>query len=123
MVALITEQYLHEWGYLPLYQEDGNRIHGLKGTNNLIDLKEELGIRPLQYWPTSSPDFNPIEHIWRLLKQRLAQRGPCLRMSDLRAALQEEWNRLTIDEIRKYIKTIPQRLQEAEERNGWATSF
>lgn len=94
-------------GYTPLYQEDGNRIHGLKGANNLIQLKQELALCILDYWLASSPDFNPIEQIWRLLKQRLAVRGPWLRIEDLKVALQEKWDKLTQDDIRKYIKTMP----------------
>lgn len=78
-------------GYPPLYREGGNRIHGLKGASNLITFKtEELGLRIMEFWPASSPDFNPIEKVWRLLKQWLMARGPWLRLTDLKAALLEE---------------------------------
>ena len=30
-------------------------------------------------WPGNSPDLNPIEHIWRLLKNRAAARRPYIR--------------------------------------------
>ena len=72
----MSEETLQYYGYPLLFQEDGNKTHGLKGGNNLIALKEELGIRHIEYWPASSRDFNLIEKVWRLLKQRLMQRGP-----------------------------------------------
>ena len=40
----MSEELLQLHGYQPLYQEDGNRFHGLKGANDLVELKEELGI-------------------------------------------------------------------------------
>ena len=96
----------------------------MKGANNLIEFKTEiLRLRIMDYWPASSPDFNPVEKIWRLLKQRRMQRGPFLRLEDLKATLREEWAKLTQEEIQQYIKSMPARLREAEERNGWATSY
>ena len=77
----------------------------------------------MDFWPASSPDFNPIEKIWCLLKQRLMQQGPFLQLDDLKAALREEWDKLTQEEIRQYIQSMPACLQEAEERKGWATSY
>ncbi len=123
MVVEISEVMLEHYGYSLLYLEDGNRIHGLTGTQNLAELKEELGIRAMNEWPASSPDFNPIEQVWRSLKQRLSQRGPWLRIDDLKAALLEEYNKLPQEEIRRYIRSMPERIREGRERNGWATRY
>ena len=46
-----------------------------------------------------------------------------MRLADLKAALQEEWDKLTLEEIRKYIRTMAARMEEGKERNGWATSY
>jgi len=106
-----------------IYQEDGNRIHGLTGPRNLDEVKKALGIRTMERWPPSSPDFNPTENIWRILKQRLAQQGPFLRIDELKQALREEWARLTQDEIRHWIRSMPDRMKQAIERDGLATQW
>ena len=35
--------------------------------------REKQGIKKLD-WPSNSPDFNPIEHIWALMKKRILKR-------------------------------------------------
>ena len=105
--------------------EDGNSAHGLKN-DMMRRYKESLGINTLDGWPPSSPDFNPIENIWRLLKQRIGIRqglGPYLKVEQLKQALREEWETLTQDEIRKYISNMRERLQQAIDRDGYQTEF
>jgi transposase len=35
-----------------------------------------MGYNILQDYPPSSPDLNPIEHVWSLLKCSVARRNP-----------------------------------------------
>lgn len=47
-------------------------------------------------WPASSPDLNPIEHVWRLMKDHIYRRSPRPTTNILlRQAIQEEWNHIT----------------------------
>lgn len=105
-----------------IFMEDGNSTHGLKD-EAMKKFKADHHITCLSFWPPSSPDFNPIENVWRIIKQRLKNRGPFLRIEDLKEALQEEWEKLTQLEINKLLVTLPQRMEEAHERNGLATRF
>lgn len=102
--------------------EDGNRAHGTKN-KDMRKHKQQLGIKFLDDWPPSSPDFNIIENIWWLLKQRLKSRGVILDVEALKQALQEEWDRLTQDEIQRIIVSMPKRMMEAYEKKGLATKF
>ena len=55
--------------------------------------------------PASSPDFNPIENVRRIIRQRLRKRdrdGPWT-LPELEIAVQEEWNALQPHEWNRYI--------------------
>jgi transposase len=56
-------------------------------------------------WPGNSPDLNPIEHIWDLIKKRIKQKYPIIgTMERLKAAWQEEWDILSLEDINKVIE-------------------
>ena len=71
--------------------------------------REKEGISKVD-WPPNSPDFNPIEHIWTLLKRRILRRRGSERIttvSAMRQVLLEEWGKITIDEINREISRLP----------------
>ena len=76
-------------------------------------------------WPASSPDFNPIENVWRIIKQRLRNRdrdGPWT-LPELERAVQEEWDALQPHEWNKYIDQMRERLQQRADRKGYQTVY
>ena len=76
-------------------------------------------------WPASSPDFNPIENVWRVIKQRLRNRdcdGPWT-LPELEKAVQEEWDALQPHEWNKYIDQMRERLQQGADRKGYQTVY
>jgi Transposase IS4 len=68
--------------------------------------------------PPESPDLNPIETIWRTIKQRLKNRGLILDPTELRRAIEEEWDKITLKEINEAISTMPDRVAAVNERDG-----
>jgi transposase len=55
-----------------LYVEDRVPWHGTKKA--LVEVKKILDI-PLHSRPAQSPDLNPIENVWRIMKQRIKARS------------------------------------------------
>lgn len=71
--------------------------------------REKEGISKVD-WPLNSPDFNPIEHIWTLLKRRILRRRGSERITSvgvMKAVLEEEWGKITIAEINLEILKLP----------------
>ena len=81
--------------------------------------------RFLFHWPASSQDMNPIEEIWRRMKSRISHRNPrpTRVLVELQAAIQEEWDAITQDEIQALVSTMPQRIAAPLEASGGHTKF
>ena len=72
-------------------------------------------------WPPNSPDFNPIEHIWTLLKRRILRRRGSERITTvgaMKVVLQEEWDRIAVEEINLEILKLPVIMQRCLAVNG-----
>ena len=85
-----------EYGSI-LFQEDGNSAHGIaNNAENLHELKEKLGIELFNngHWLPCSPDLSIIENIWRIIKGRIGNYEQLITKKELKAAVQEEWNRI-----------------------------
>jgi DDE superfamily endonuclease len=118
-VRILEDVVAPNWRPDWILLEDNDNSHGTRGnTNNKCkQAKQRLGIK----WeanPPESPDLNPIETIWRIVKQRLKNRGPIFETSELKRAIQEEWDKITLGEIIKAIATMPDRVAALNSRNG-----
>ena len=61
-------------------------------------------------WPPNSPDFNPIEHLWELMKSRIQTRRGHERVtsiSEMKEVLRQEWEKITGQEVNKEISKLP----------------
>ena len=72
--------------------EDGSRVHGKKDTKKNQGFRNKARVECFIYslnWPPLSLDLNPIENVWRILKQKLRNRKPLGRWSlkDLQEAV------------------------------------
>jgi hypothetical protein len=99
-------------------QEDGDPSHGVRKSGLAQALKDANWIVNLKH-PAQSPDLNPIESIWNIIKQRLRRRV-FYSDEEVKAALQEEWDKITMQEIRKRIATMPGRCTRLVNNGGKA---
>ena len=53
-------------------------------------------------WLVNSPDLNPIENVWRILKSRVKVHHST-NSQQLRKTIEKEWNNITYDEINECI--------------------
>lgn len=73
--------------------------------------------------PAQSPDLNPIENLWVLLKKNVAKRQPKYRTA-LKTAILEEWQRIPTNyDMPKLIHSMKKRLQCVVDAKGGHTKY
>ena len=132
-----TQSYIRvlEDGLLPIFeasdifQQDGARIHTSRVARAWF---ERCGIRLLENWPPYSPDLNPIEHVWPLLKEKLYELYPDIelwkggeekiaeRMED---ALVHAWSQIRDRIAYNCVASMPERLEAVIKARGWYTRY
>lgn len=122
-------------GFKLLYQKNGNGIHGLKDMNKLRHLKKDLGIHAMHEWPSTSANFNSIENVWWILKQRIHTKGQNRTLAQCKAACLENersWHRRRCKNASKWclsewlnalIEMVISRLSDAIESQENETAF
>ncbi|KAG0926484.1 hypothetical protein G6F29_013037 [Rhizopus arrhizus] len=86
-------------------------------------LKEEAKYLVLP-WPSQSPDLNPIEHMWRHLKLKLALYEQRARgVHELWERIKIEWETFDKDICCKYIDSMPARVQAVIKAKGGNTIY
>jgi transposase len=74
--------------------------------------------------PPSSPDLNPIEPLWLIIKNCVADiPGSSNYLNALWAAVQKVWDGITEEEIKKYTGRMADRVLAVKEAEGWHTHF
>jgi hypothetical protein len=104
-------------GHNILFQEDGDPSHGNRSTENPSAQLKKASQLKIHIHPPQSPDLNPIEGLWLIIKQCL--RGQSWNtVAEFKAAIQREWDRITITEVRKRISEMPWRCKKVQELEG-----
>jgi len=103
---------------------DGAPWH--KGAKNR-KLREDCGYATLP-WPPNSPDLNPIENAWLVLKSRLRSRwGDSTQRphsaEELFIEACEEWEKIPQETIDNWIEGMPRRMKAVLDANGGHTKW
>lgn len=89
-------------------QEDNDGCHGTRSLSNIArDHKIASKIQTLIH-PAQSPDLNPIEGIWLIIKKRL-RGGRWETVAEFKEAIVREWKHMTQAQIRRRISEMPKR--------------
>ena len=82
----------------------------------------EENVPGLLEWPSKSPDLNPLENIWAILKQNVRKRLPET-LEDLENVICDEWDKLDDEMIKRTCESFNNRVQECYERRGAQTHY
>jgi transposase len=110
-----------------IFMHDNAPIH----TARIIrDYLEEINLFVID-WPPYSPDLNPIENLWFLLKERIHERYPDLatvssneeNLRRLINAAVEVWDSINQELIDGLIESMPRRIAAVVASHGWYTKY
>jgi len=103
----------------PFLLEDNAPAHASKIVNKV---KNALGLRRLEKYPSNSPDLNPIEHVRFYLKDKVRERKP-QSLEELEIIVYQEWENISLNFIRDCIGSMPQRLTAVINSKGLHTKY
>ncbi|KAE8736740.1 hypothetical protein FOCC_FOCC017805, partial [Frankliniella occidentalis] len=117
---------MDRWGYINILAETMlPAVRPLRPDGNIVFMQDNAGIHTARdtmaflhaegveviYWPSHSPDLNPIEHVWAMMEKEWDNRNEATREA-LSAHILEAWqtfvNRPQM--IRNMVESMPRRL-------------
>lgn len=101
-----------------IFQHDNDPKHSSKHVKEYLQDKK---IKVLD-WPSQSPDLNPIEHLWAILKKKVAVKR-AKNKSELKAFIVEEWNKIDKTTCEKLVKSMNNRCRSVISSNGGHTKY
>lgn len=96
----------------------------------LKEWASENGVTLLD-WPAYSPDLNPIENVWKLLKERISDKYPELAslpksnqsLDALCRAAIDIWEDFEEDLLNRLVLGMRKRLKAVIKAKGWYTKY
>jgi transposase len=116
---VLSNYWLSHDGDGYVLMEDGAAIHRSKVS---AAWREEIGLTKLD-WPATSPDLNPIEHLWYQIKCLIEKKERPTRQEFMFAQVEEAWNELPQENIEKLIRSMPDRMEAVIKMGGKSTRF
>ena len=73
-------------------------------------------------WPSQSPDLNPIENLWAILKRNVHLRRPA-NLKELESIAKDEWAKISTETCKNIIDNYKKRLLAVVENKGFAIEY
>lgn len=112
--------YWNLWKKNFIFQQDNDPKHTSKLAQKWFSKRNMTVMK----WPSQSPDLNPIEHLWHHLKLKLSlYEKQAAGVDELWERVDQEWNSFTAEECKRYVESMPARVQAVLKAKGGHTRY
>ena len=113
----LEEQPLSLWRTM-IFQQDNAPAHRSAYTSDWLK-KAGFNNERVMEWPPNSPDLNPIENLWAIIKRRVYSNGrQFTKLNELWNAIKDVSGSITPTEISNLTNSVDQRLVTILRKNG-----
>ena len=118
----ILQQHLSEiqqmLGHVWHFQQDNDPKH----TSRVASAFLRENMPEVIDWPSNSPDLNPIENLWSIVKRNVEKRQP-KNLDDLQRFMVEEWDNIPETIIKNLIGSMKRRCEAIIDQGGERINF
>ncbi len=101
-----------------IFQQDLAPAHTAKSTKSWLN---DHGVGVLD-WPANSPDLNPIDNLWGIVKRKIRNKRP-KNADELKATVKETWASIPPQQCHKLITSMPRRIEAVIKAKGAPTKY
>ncbi len=101
-----------------IFQQDLAPANTAKGTKSWFN---DHGVTALD-WPANSPDLNPIENLWCIVKRKMRDTRPN-NADELKATVKETWTSIPPQQCHKLITSMPRWIEAVIKAKGAPTKY
>jgi hypothetical protein len=109
LISNAKQQFNDKWRL----QQDNDPKHRSSKTERWLAVNVPL----IMDWPSNTPDLNPIENMWNIMKHRIEKRKPT-NINELKIFIDEEWKNIEKDVIINLINSMKNRCLLVIESKG-----
>lgn len=102
-----------------ILMEDGAPVHRSQLSSKW---REKEGIVKLK-WPAQSPDLNPIENLWSIMKSEISTKHPIKNLDSMKANVLEAWESVPTEKLEHLAASMPERIQAVITAKGGSTPW
>ncbi len=111
---------LRALGRRALFQHNNDPKHTSNSKATVGFLKKN-SVKVIQ-WPSMSPDLDPIEHLWGILKRQVEHHSPSS-IQSLKEVILEQWKKIDLAKCRQLVHSMPRRLGAVIKNHGGHTKY